>query len=77
MVNAGRHMDEESGKKEEEKLDFTSEGVFVSKWGMNGTGDEGQIDYPSGIAVALDGNVYVSDSPQPPNPNIPLRRRVR
>jgi len=26
MVNAGRHMDEESGKKEEEKLEFATEG---------------------------------------------------
>ena len=40
---------------------FTSEGVFVSKWGTEGAGD-GQFDYPVAVAVASDGSVYVADS---------------
>ena len=39
---------------------FTSEGVFVSKWGAEGTGN-GQFNHPAGVAVAPDGSVYVSD----------------
>ena len=39
---------------------FTSEGVFVNKWGTNGTGD-GQFTNPVGVAVASGGNVYVAD----------------
>jgi len=39
---------------------FTSEGVFVSKWGTEGTGD-GQFVDPHGVAVASDGSVYVTD----------------
>ena len=39
---------------------FTSEGVFVTKWGSLGTGD-GQFDVPCGVSVAPDGSVYVSD----------------
>ena len=39
---------------------FTSEGVFVSKWGTAGTGD-GQLSYPYDITVAPDGSVYVVD----------------
>ena len=39
---------------------FTSEGVFVSKWGTQGEGD-GQFSYPTGIVVASDGSVYVTD----------------
>jgi DNA-binding beta-propeller fold protein YncE len=39
---------------------FTSEGVFVSKWGTYGTGD-GEFDYPKGVAVASDGSVYFAD----------------
>ena len=38
-----------------------SEGVFGTKWGTEGTG-EGQFSYPSGIAVAPDGSVYVDES---------------
>ncbi len=33
---------------------FTSEGVFVSKWGSYGTGD-GQFHGTDGVAVASDG----------------------
>ena len=40
---------------------FTSEGVFVGKWGTQGTGD-GEFDEPRGVAVASDGSVYVADS---------------
>ena len=39
---------------------FTSEGVFVTKWGSLGTGD-GQFDVRFGVSVAPDGSVYVSD----------------
>ena len=39
---------------------FTSEGVFVTKWGSSGSGD-GQFDHPKGIVVAPDGSLYVSD----------------
>ena len=37
-----------------------SEGVFVSKWGSEGTSN-GQFDAPMGIAVASDGSVYVAE----------------
>ena len=37
-----------------------SEGVFGSKWGTEGTG-AGQFDMPNGVAVAPDGNVYVTE----------------
>ena len=40
---------------------FTSDGVFVSKWGTEGT-DDGEFDYPVGVAVASDGSVYVSET---------------
>ena len=39
---------------------FTSEGVFVSKWGTQGSGD-GQFDEAWDVAVAPDGGVYVAD----------------
>jgi len=50
---------------------FTSEGVFVARWGTvdeflptwgtSGSGD-GQFSQPVGVAVAPDGSVYVADS---------------
>ncbi len=40
---------------------FTSEGVFVSTWGTEGS-DDGEFQYPGGVAVASDGSVYVADS---------------
>jgi glucose/arabinose dehydrogenase len=40
---------------------FTSEGVFVGKWGAEGTGD-GEFLGPEGVAVASDGSVYVAES---------------
>ena len=39
---------------------FTSEGVFVSQWGTEGTGD-GEFSWPLGVSVASDGSVYVAD----------------
>ena len=50
---------------------FTSEGVFVTKWGTFGgvhsgtgvdTADDGEFDQPHGVAVASDGSVYVLDA---------------
>jgi sugar lactone lactonase YvrE len=40
---------------------FTSDGVFVNKWGTEGAGD-GQFSWPNGVAVSSDGSVYVADS---------------
>jgi DNA-binding beta-propeller fold protein YncE len=40
---------------------FTSTGNFVTSFGAPGSG-EGQLDGPSGVAVAGDGTVYVVDS---------------
>ena len=40
---------------------FTSEGLFVSKWGTEGTRD-GEFDGPTFVAEASDGSVYVTDS---------------
>ena len=40
---------------------FTSDGVFINKWGTGGPGD-GEFSWPSGVAVASDGSVYVADS---------------
>ena len=37
-----------------------SEGVFVNKWGTKGTG-AGQFGAPLDVAVASDGNVYVTE----------------
>jgi DNA-binding beta-propeller fold protein YncE len=39
---------------------FTSDGVFITKWGTKGSGD-GQFQYPHAIAVAPDGSIYVSE----------------
>jgi tripartite motif-containing protein 71 len=39
---------------------FDSNGQFLTKWGLAGTGD-GQFSIPSGIAVDSQGNVYVAD----------------
>jgi len=36
-------------------------GVLVSKWGVYGEGD-GQFNWPFRVAVASDGNIYVSDA---------------
>ena len=43
-----------------ETSSIPSEGVFGSKWGTEGTG-AGQFDMPNGVAVAPDGNVYVTE----------------
>ena len=39
---------------------FTSEGVFVSRWGTEGAGD-GYFRQARAVAVASDGSVYVAD----------------
>ena len=39
---------------------FTSEGVFVSKWGTYRP-DDGEFNAPHSVAVASDGSVYVAD----------------
>ncbi|MFC2001986.1 6-bladed beta-propeller [Chloroflexota bacterium] len=41
-------------------LKFDTEGNFITKWGVQGSGD-GQLWGPSGISVDSDGYVYVSD----------------
>ena len=40
---------------------YTSEGVYVSKWGTQGTGD-GEFSWLDSVAVASDGSVYVADT---------------
>ena len=40
---------------------FTSEGVFLAKWGTQGVGN-GQFSYPESVAVSRDGSIYVADS---------------
>ena len=40
---------------------FTSDGQFITKWGIEGSGD-GQFKYPSGVCVDGSGNIYVADS---------------
>ncbi len=39
---------------------FTSSGSYLGKWGSKGTGD-GQFNLPWGVALAPDGNAYVTD----------------
>jgi sugar lactone lactonase YvrE len=39
---------------------FTLEGVFVSAFGKVGSGP-GEMCYPNGIAIGLDGAIYVSE----------------
>jgi DNA-binding beta-propeller fold protein YncE len=40
---------------------FTSDGVYLTQWGTQGTGD-GQFNNPAGVAVDASGNVYVADT---------------
>jgi sugar lactone lactonase YvrE len=40
---------------------FTSDGVFISKWGTEGSGD-GEFNYPLGLAIDKNNNLYVVDS---------------
>ncbi len=40
---------------------FTTDGVFIGKWGADGAG-EGQFSFLRGVAVGLDGAIYVADS---------------
>jgi DNA-binding beta-propeller fold protein YncE len=39
---------------------FSSEGVFVTKWGTKGSGD-GQFINPYDVAVGPNGDIYVAD----------------
>ena len=40
---------------------FTSDGIFITKWGSQGTGD-GQFYYPWDIAIDTSGSIYVTES---------------
>lgn len=40
---------------------FSSNGLFITKWGKKGT-DDGEFNAPKGIAVGPSGNVFVVDS---------------
>jgi DNA-binding beta-propeller fold protein YncE len=40
---------------------FDSDGVFLSTWGAKGT-NQGEFDYPAGIAVDTQGTVFVADT---------------
>ncbi len=40
---------------------FTSAGVYITQWGSLGSGS-GQFEYPYGVAVDSNGNVYVADT---------------
>jgi hypothetical protein len=40
---------------------FTSDGIFITKWGTRGNGD-GQFKNPYGVSVDSEGNVYVADT---------------
>jgi DNA-binding beta-propeller fold protein YncE len=47
---------------------FTSDGTFLATWGteaITGTAPDGQFRFPAGIAVDMEGNVYVSDGGRP------------
>ena len=39
---------------------FTNTGDYLAEWGSYGTGD-GQFEYPEGVAVGPNGDVYVTD----------------
>src|SRR5262249_49275432 len=41
-------------------LKFSNDGVLLGKWGTQGA-DPGQFIYPSDVAVAQDGTIYVSE----------------
>ena len=40
---------------------FSSQGVFLTKWGTSGSGD-GQFNWPNAVAADSFGNVYVADT---------------
>lgn len=39
---------------------YAQDGKFIREWGSTGTGD-GQFDFPGGVAISKDGEVYVAD----------------
>ena len=42
-------------------LKFTENNRFIERWGSSGS-DNGNFKFPSGIAVDLSGNVFVTDT---------------
>jgi DNA-binding beta-propeller fold protein YncE len=40
---------------------YSATGQFLGRWGSGGS-EDGQFDVPSGVAVTLDGTVYVADA---------------
>ena len=51
------------GVKSSQIQKFTSNGVYITKWGILGPGDaDGQFQNPSDVAVDSADNIYVTDT---------------